>query len=372
MKKSVLIAIIISLGAGAWIFSGQFANGARDTGLRKNGEGEVTVQTSGEKPTALAKVRVAKLVATPRVNLLIINGRTEASRSVRVRAETDSRVAEIYINKGDRVETGQIIARLTLDDRQAKLAEAEALLRQRDIEFNAAEQLQVKGFRSQTSLAAAMAQLDGARAVVERMRIDIARTEIRAPFSGIIGNQHAEVGDYLKAGDIAATVIDLDPIVIVGYATEREVGQLQVGILGKSQIVGVAPVEGVVSYVAHTADSGTRTYRFELEVDNADNGIRDGLTSVISVATQSDTGHLVSPSVLTLADSGAIGVKVVNSEQQVEFLAVDILADTPDGVWLGSLPDAITLITVGQDFVVPGQTVEPIEAAGPIKAGSTS
>ena len=367
MKKSVIIAIIITVGAGAWIFSGQFANSARDTG-----DGEIAVQTASQQPAALAKVRVAKLVATPRVNLLTINGRTEASRSIQIRAETDSRVNEIYINKGDRVETGQLIARLALDDRRAKLAEAEALLRQRNIEHSAAEQLQVKGFRSQTSLAAALAQLDGARAVVERMRIDIARTEIRAPFSGIIGNQHAEVGDYLQSGDIAATIIDLDPIVVVGYATEREVGQLQIGILGKSQIVGVAPVEGVVSYVAHVADAGTRTYRFELEVDNPDNSIRDGLTSVISVATQSDKGHLVSPSVLTLADSGAIGIKIVNAEQQVEFLPVEILADTPEGVWLGGLPEAITLITVGQDFVVPGQPVEAVEAAGPIKAGSTS
>lgn len=367
MKKSVLIAIIITIGAGAWIFSGQFANGARDAA-----EAEVAVATAGEQPIALAKVRVAKLIATPRVHKLIINGRTEASRSVQVRAETDSRVAEIYINKGDRVETGQLIARLTLDDRPAKLAEAEALLRQRDIEYSAAETLQGKGFRSQTSLAAAMAQLDGARAVVERMSIDIARTEIRAPFGGIIGNQHAEIGDFLRSGDVAATIIDLDPIVVVGYATEREVGQLQVGILGQSQIVGVAPVEGVVSYVAHTADSGTRTYRFELEVDNTDNAIRDGLTSVISVATQSDKGHLVSPSVLTLADSGAIGIKIVNAQQQVEFLPVEILADTPNGVWLGGLPEAITLITVGQDFVVPGQSVEAIEATGPIKAGANS
>lgn len=367
MKKSILVAIIITVGATAWIFSGQFANGARN-----GGDAEIATQDAGQQPAALAKVRVAKLVASPRVGLLTVNGRTEASRSVQLRAETDGRVEEVYINKGDHIKTGQPIARLSLDDRQAKLAEAEALLRQRDIEYSAAAQLQQKGFRSETNLAASMALLDAARAVVERMRIDIARTEIRAPFDGIIGNGHAEVGDYLKAGDIAADIVDLDPIVVVGYATEREVEHLQVGILGQSEIVGSGSVEGIVRYVAFTADRNTRTYRFELEVTNAEYGIRDGLTSVITVATQSDKAHLVSPSVLTLADSGAIGIKVVNAQQQVEFVPVEILADTPDGVWLGGLPDSITLITVGQDFVVPGQPVEAVEASGPIMAGSKS
>ncbi len=368
MKKSVLISVIITLVAGGWILSGQFANGARDSG-----EGEAVAQAAGEQGPALARVRVARLTASPRTSLLVINGRTEASRSVELRAETDGRVEEIYVNKGDRVQQGQLIARLAMDDRQAKLAEAEALLRQRDIEYSAADQLQQKGFRSQTSLAAAMAQLDAARAVVERMRIDINRTEIRAPFDGIVGSDHAEVGDYLTAGDIAATISDLDPIVLVGYATEREVGQLQVGILGQSEIVGTAgTLDGIVSYVAHSADAGTRTYRFELEVGNDDIAIRDGLTSVITVATESGRGHLVSPSVLTLADSGDIGVKIVNAAQQVEFVPVEILADTSEGVWLGGLPDDILLITVGQDFVVPGQSVEAVEATGPIKAGSAS
>jgi multidrug efflux system membrane fusion protein len=70
--------------------------------------------------------------------------------------------------------------------------------------------------------------------------------------------------------------------------------------------------------------------------------------------------HRVSPAILTLTDDGKIGVKTVNAENIVEFHAVQIVGDGPDGVWLVGLPERARFITVGQDFVVTGQKVEPV------------
>ena len=70
--------------------------------------------------------------------------------------------------------------------------------------------------------------------------------------------------------------------------------------------------------------------------------------------------HYLSPAVLTLSDRGVIGVKTVNAANKVEFFPVRIIADTPDGIWLTGLPETTTLITVGQEFVLTGQSVEPV------------
>jgi multidrug efflux system membrane fusion protein len=61
--------------------------------------------------------------------------------------------------------------------------------------------------------------------------------------------------------------------------------------------------------------------------------------------------------VLTLDDEGRVGVKIIDSSSRVRFLPVDLISDTPDGMWLGGLPDTIELITVGHEFVSVGQQV---------------
>ena len=73
----------------------------------------------------------------------------------------------------------------------------------------------------------------------------------------------------------------------------------------------------------------------------------------------------MSPSVLTLSDEGVVGIKSVGADGTVAFRPVTMIADTPDGIWLGGLPDEVTVITVGQEYVRAGQRVRPVpEEAG--------
>lgn len=365
MKKSVFIAAALAVVAAGWILSGQLPS---DAGTEGNGE-IVAVPAGAPAARPAMRVQVATLSARSRQSQVVVSGRTEASRRVELRAETYGRIVEIYARRGQRVEKGDVLGRLAIEDRTARLAEADAMLRLRDVEFNAANALRDKGFRSETSLAAAQAQLDAARAVVEQMRIDIANTKVLAPFDGVIDEGHVEVGDYVKVGDVAGTIVDLDPILAVGHVSEREVGRVEEGSLGIVTLISGEAVEGIVSFISSVADPVTRTYRVELEVANPDYRIRSGLTAEIAVGVRQQMAHLVSPSILTLADDGTIGVQTVDGENRVAFRPVQLLADSVEGVWLGGLPATVTVITVGQDFVVPGQLVEPIEAAAGAAAG---
>ncbi len=360
MKKSLLVAALLAIAAVGWILSGQIG---RVGGEGKPATAALDGRESGQRP--LVRVRVANLTAEAHERSVVVSGRTEASREVNVRAETYGRIVEVLIKKGDVVERGQVLGRIAVDDRRAKLSEAEALHKQREIEFSAASQLRAKGFRSETSLAAAAARLKAANAAVEQIRIDISRTTVRAPFAGVIAENWAELGAYVKVGDVAGTIVDLDPINIVGYATEREVGLLQTGSSGRARLIDGSEVVGIIVFVAPVAEETTRTFRFELEVANPDLHIRAGLTAEIAVPVAQELSHLVSPAVLTLADDGTVGVKVVDAADVVRFLPVRIIGDSPSGVWVGGLPSVVRLITVGQEFVVPGQRVEAVEAAAP-------
>jgi multidrug efflux system membrane fusion protein len=73
----------------------------------------------------------------------------------------------------------------------------------------------------------------------------------------------------------------------------------------------------------------------------------------------------MSPAALTLDDAGVIGVKTVDEKSLVHFYPVELVADGADGIWVGGLPREITIITVGQEFVLPGQTVIPVPEDAP-------
>lgn len=363
MNKSVITALVLAVLAVGWILTGQFgsdeANNQEDT--------ETTAAS-----TKTMKVRVADLAAIERTETVDVTGRTEASRKVELRAETEGQVTDIYKHRGERVADGEPIAKIRPDDRPAKLSEARATLRQRQIEYTASAKLTQKGFRSETEKAGAQARLDAARAVVQQMEIDVARTTFRAPFDGTIEAGHVEKGDYVKVGDVTAMVVDLDPMLVVGNISERQISKIKEGMVGTITLIDGVSHKGTVRFVSSVAEPSTRTYRVELEVPNADLSIRDGLTASIEIPVNTTMAHFVTPSVLTLNDDGIVGVKTVSPDDKVTFRPVDIIADQPDGIWLGGLPNKIRLITVGQEFVIDGEEVTPIEGAARIAAGSNS
>jgi multidrug efflux system membrane fusion protein len=80
----------------------------------------------------------------------------------------------------------------------------------------------------------------------------------------------------------------------------------------------------------------------------------------MTVPLKERVAHFVSPSILTLNDEGEVGVRVIDDDKRVRFRPVDILADKPDGVWITGLPETVTFITLGQNFVTLGQRVEPV------------
>ena len=175
---------------------------------------------------------------------------------------------------------------------------------------------------------------------------------------------HAELGDYLKQGDRFARIIDLDPILFVGSVTEQSVAGLRRGLPAVARSLGGPEIRGTLSYIAPSADPAARTYRIEVEAENPGHRIREGLTADIIIEVDTMMAHFVTPALLTLADDGAIGIKTVDEGNRVRFRPVDIIEDTPDGIWLGGLPPEVTVITVGQGFVVAGQEVEPVTPAG--------
>jgi multidrug efflux system membrane fusion protein len=302
--------------------------------------------------------------AMPYTDKVLVTGRTQASRTVRLKAEIGGLVERLEKQEGDAAAQGDILAVLEVRDRAARVAEARERADQRRIEYDAARKLEDKGFNSKVRRAQALADLESARAALKQAEIELEKTKIKAPFDGIVSDQAVEAGGYLAEGDPLFTIVDLDPVELTGFVSERQIQDIAPDSFVQAEFLDGGTLEGRMTYIAPAADEQTRTFRIVVSAPNPDLRVKDGLTAKLRIPSKKKQAYRISPSILSLDDQGRIGVKIVDPEDIVRFQPVTILSSTPEAMWIGGLPDTVRIITVGQDFVIPGQAVEPVESEG--------
>ncbi len=346
--SSKVFAVLLAAGTVAWIGSG-VVNG--------NEPVERAEEPKVQEPELMPLVRVMQSVAQNHDRRVILFGRTEAINHADIAAEISGRIIKKSVNKGDSVKKGDVLFQIAVEDRFSQLEEAKARLEYQEIAYNAAKRLSKKHFQSQLKLAEEKAELETARAQLKAIQIEVSKTTVRAPIDGVINALPLSVGDYVKSGDMVATLIDLDPIRIVGEVSERDVSR----IVDNSPATAVLPdgrqLAGYIKFISRMGAVATRTFDVDVWVENPLGLIPEGLTAQLQLQAETERAHLVSPAVLTLNGDGVVGVKAVNDQGVVVFHSISIVADTPEGVWLGGLPEVVTLITVGQEFVSPDQKV---------------
>lgn len=364
MRSPLGIALLFTILLVGWFVSRPLLQGAAGEPAPAS-----TPVAAAEAPrmTVLVAVSTARSVAPE----LVITGRTEPVRSVRLRAETDGRVEATPAAEGALVAPGDVLARIDLRDRESRLREAEALVSQRTLEFEGARKLGEKRFQSETQVAQARTQLEVARTLRHEAELDLRHTELRAPFAGVLERRMVEAGDYVDAGDEVAMVIEQDPFLVVADAPESVVGRLRPGEVGTALLADGRSFSGRVRNVASQADPSTRTFRVELEIDNPGSRFPAGMSARVLLREPEQPAHRISAAALVLADDGQIGIKAVDDGGRVVFHPARIVRSETDAVWLGGLPERLAVIVTGGGFVAAGEAVN-IEMTPETIAGAAS
>lgn len=357
VKFSYILAVGLAVAIGVWMSSGEVVIGGVGDG---ENAAPAPAERTAEASTGLFKVQVEKLEAQDRQAILEVRGRTESEAKVAVRSETTDDVVERPAREGDRVSAGDVLCILDVGTRDARILEAKAGLAQAELDHDAATQLANKGFTAQTRAAETQAQLDAAKARLKEAEVERDRIVIRSPISGIIQSPMAEIGEQLDSGGTCATVVDSDPIIAIGQVSELNVGKIAVDMPAEVKLVTGEVMSGHVRYISPAADADTRTFRVEVELPNPDGKARDGVTAVTRLPLPVEKAHKISPAILTLNDAGEVGVRAIDEDAKTVFYPVSILGGETDGLWVGGLPDTVSVIVVGQEYVADGEAVEPV------------
>ncbi|MGL6258406.1 efflux RND transporter periplasmic adaptor subunit [Vibrio sp. WXL210] len=342
-QRPWLISLFLLVSLGLWLMMGP-----------AQADNDPNRQSDQQVP--LAKVVYQTFRAENTFKSIDLYGRTAPNKAANLGAEFAGKIDQLAIKKGDRVSKGQVVATIDKGDLDIQMARAQAMLKVRNKEFNAAQSLKNRGLQGEVAFATAEASLAEAKAMVSAVRLALRNTQVIAPFSGIIDTLHIEQGDYVAVGDPIAHLIDLEKVVIEADVSERHVQSLELGQNAAIRFIQGDSATGVVRYISRVSSPATNTFPIEIEIDNPEQRIPAGISSEVTLALREIMAVKITPAMLALDESGDLGVKTLVDEQ-VHFVPIQLVKAEQDGVWLAGLGDEVDIITTGQGFVRDGDQV---------------
>ena len=351
MNKSIIVAVVAVVALVLWMLSGQL-------GSEPAASAEATEPRSTE--VVAMKVQTRRQSSEEVTREVIIQGQVEPIKVVAIRSETTGSIESVSVDKGERIEKDDVIATMSADNREAQLTVARASLIQARNEYNAASKLAKQGLQSQFNLESAAAKLESARAQVSAAELELDNIVIRAPLAGIIDELPAETGDFVDRGAHIATLIDNTQLLITGQIPQQNISDVAIGTEASAELITGEALSGTVHYLSSMADSSTRSFRVEVLVPSPPDAAKTGISAEIRIPVETIRAHSISPAILALDESGTLGVKAVNDQDEVVFHAIEVVKTESNGAWVTGIPDDSEIITLGQGFVNAGETVQAV------------
>lgn len=361
--SSPLFAVMVLIIVVTWVISGQYRSDEK-------------TNAKVERKALLPTVMVRDMEAEMHTKTIEIYGVSDAFRSAHIKAETNGKVEEIVAKEGSFLQKDDLILKIEMRDRAARVKEAEAFVEQKTIDYEASKKLAKQGYKAENDLAEAKAELESARAGLILAQIDYDNTYVRAPFAGYLEKIYVEEGDFVstslvdgggKAGNALAMIEDKTPFIVWGEVVEADRAKLKVGGKASVQLIDGKKYEGKIHYISSVADENVRSYTIEIAVENADaSNVLSGSTATIYIPVESYMAFHIPKSSLALGDDGQLGIKqLINQSPQgvdikgeVYFQPVKIFDYDNKGVWTRMKEDQFTLITTGQAFIEDGAKVK--------------
>ena len=385
--SSIIIAIIVCAGIAGFIFRNDFNAhlNTQDVIIEETNEISSELKEKKINKQKAVSVLVQKSNEQEVTNGILLRGQTEAFKSVQVKAETSGSVISQPIRKGTFVKNGELLCELEVGTKSDVLSEAkvalalsldelDASIHQYELRVQAAERqksLLKRGVGTEAAVEAAELSASSAEtqslskrqavanveARINRATTELNNTKIIAPFDGLLESDTAEYGDFMQTGAPCGTLLALNPIKLIGYATETQVSKIEVNTTAGARLISGDTVSGTVSFISRSADPTTRTFLVETTVPNENYEIREGSTADIYISLAGAKGHLLPQSSLTLNSSGVLGVRIA-LDDKAKFIPINIIRDAEEGVWVTGLPNSVDVIIVGQEYVTDNSNIK--------------
>ena len=368
-KAHRIAATIVLVAAGAWVATGEFsAVGSQEAKAAE--PGTVDVDASAPVVAPLRTVAAVVPVFADHAREIRIAGATSADKNAVLAARSDGIVELLGVVQGDDIAADTLVLKLVGADVAASVATAQVALAQAVQQLDVGEKLYARGGLAELELTTRRSAKSAADAALQQAQSAEDRLLLKAPFAGTVDSVTVELGEWVQTGTPIATVLALDPIVVKAEVSERDVAFVSIGGKARVRLVSGAEMEGTIRHVAKQASVGTRTFVVEVALPNPDHRIGSGMTAEVRLFATPVPAVTVPRSVITISETGLIGLRVVGPDNLAQFAPVTLLDDTPAGMIVTGVPFGVRVIVAGQDLVRDGEpvTVTEVSAADVAKA----
>ena len=368
-KAHRIAATIVLVAAGAWVATGEFsAVGSQEAKAAE--PGTVDVDASAPVVAPLRTVAAVVPVFADHAREIRIAGATSADKNAVLAARSDGIVEMLGVVQGDDIAADTLVLKLVGADVAASVATAQVALAQAVQQLDVGEKLYARGGLAELELTTRRSAKSAADAALQQAQSAEDRLLLKAPFAGTVDSVTVELGEWVQTGTPIATVLALDPIVVKAEVSERDVAFVSIGGKARVRLVSGAEMEGTIRHVAKQASVGTRTFVVEVALPNPDHRIGSGMTAEVRLFATPVPAVTVPRSVITISETGLIGLRVVGPDNLAQFAPVTLLDDTPAGMIVTGVPSGVRVIVAGQDLVRDGEpvTVTEVSASDVAKA----
>jgi HlyD family secretion protein len=379
-KRLALVTVIVLGVAVVWTIAHN---------LKGGGASQAQIAADGANKAAGAKPALTVAAITPQwvewPQVLTANGNIAAWQEAVISTEIGNlRLTDVRVNVGDRVQKGQVLARIANDTVEAELAqskasvaEAEAMLSEARANGDRARQYQITGFLSAqqinqylTAEKTAIARLNAARARMKTDQLRLAQTVVLAPDAGVISARTATIGSLAQPGQELFRLIRGSRLEWRAEVSAADLGKLKPGMVATLTAPGGERVQGQVRMVAPTVDPQTLNgmVYVDLPVAETGNGLRAGTFARGEFALGRTRAMSLPQSAVVLRDGFAYVFRLdgANKVAQTKVTLGQRLGDRIE-VASGIAPET-RVVASGAGFLTDGDLVRVVDASGAARA----
>ncbi|HWV96333.1 MAG TPA: efflux RND transporter periplasmic adaptor subunit [Xanthobacteraceae bacterium] len=268
----IIVGILLAILVGALVGFNAFRSHMIAEFFKNNKPPPVTVSAAEAKSEVIP-------------NLLRTVGELAAVHQVNVTSDVNGRVTDILFTAGSHVTKGQPLVQLFDKPELADLASYKAQAKVAELSLDRAKQLASRQFGPQATVDQAQAAYDQANAGIAKTEAIISQKLVRAPFDGVLGVRHVEIGQFLTAGTQIVSLTDLSTLFANFTVTEKDSGKLAVGQTVRVEVDAYPgkTFDGKITTIEPQIATDTRNIRVQATIQNPEGILKPGMFATTTV-----------------------------------------------------------------------------------------